>query len=305
MKMKGKIRALQLGCLMVGIMFFSFTTQAQQQEVEVQDRGVQVQDRDVQNQSTVEQQENTGTQVEVEDRDRRVEVEVREGEPQQTTDRTTATRAEEYEHTTRERTSPGYSVARSGIKGGLNFSNMRGSGGEVSGRVGWHAGFYGQLFASEAFAIQPEIAYSTRGNSVRTNNGTVTANNDFSLHYLDIPVLAVFKLGRAVEIHAGPYWSYLIGANIDDGFDFQTRNRNNFNSWDYGLAGGLGVYIGAVQIGARYNYGLRDITRSADAIRIIGDRRASFGQIFLAFNLAPKDHSTTRTRTRETNYYND
>ena len=48
--------------------------------------------------------------------------------------------------------------ARAGFKGGLNVSNLITD--EVTDkdpRYGFHAGVYGQLFANEAFAIQPEL----------------------------------------------------------------------------------------------------------------------------------------------------
>jgi len=202
--------------------------------------------------------------------------------------------------TERERDYDRPSYARGGIKGGVNFSNLvNHAGDDVSGRVGWHLGVYGQLFASETFALQPELMYSTRGNRYRYNNGTTTQQTNFNLSYLDLPVLLVFKLGQAVEIQAGPYWSYLLGVNLDDDSgDWTTRGRRNFNAWDWGLAGGLGFGMGPVQLGARYNYGLQEITRSDDAIRIIGENpRNTFWQIFLSFNF---NH-----RANEDRYYNE
>jgi hypothetical protein len=181
--------------------------------------------------------------------------------------------------------------ARAGIKGGLNLSNLITD--EVNdkhSRVGFHAGIYGQLFASEAFAIQPELNYSTKGNEVTTNIGIIDQETKFNLAYLDVPILAVFKLGSVAEIHAGPYWAYLVGANIDTdgdlGDDFRQLDRDNFDDWDYGLVGGIGFNLGAVQLGARYNYGLNEIAQSPGAKRVLGDTRNSVGQIYLACNLA-------------------
>lgn len=186
------------------------------------------------------------------------------------------------------RTSP---KARAGIKGGLNLSNLITD--EVTdrhGRVGFHAGVYGQLFASEAFAIQPELNYSTKGNEVTSNFGIIDQKTKFNLSYLDVPILAVFKLGNVAEIHAGPYWAYLVGANIDTdgdlGDDFVQLDRDNFDDWDYGLVGGIGFNLGDVQLGARYNYGLNEIAESSGAKRMLGNAKNSVGQIYLAFNLA-------------------
>lgn len=180
---------------------------------------------------------------------------------------------------------------RAGIKGGLNVSNLITD--EVTdknARYGFHAGVYGQLFANEGFAIQPELNFSTKGNKVSYNFGIIDQETKFNLSYLDVPILAVFKLGDAAEIHAGAYWAYLVGANIDTdgdlGDDFRQLDRDNFDDWDYGLVGGIGFNLGDIQIGARYNYGLNTIARSEGARRILGSTKNSVGQIYLAFNLA-------------------
>lgn len=182
-------------------------------------------------------------------------------------------------------------TARAGIKGGVNLSNLIiEEPHDRHTRFGFHVGVYGQLFANEGFAIQPEINYSTKGNEVSSNFGIIDHETKFNLHYIDVPVLAVFKLGDAVEIHAGPYWAYLVGANIDTdgdlGDDFRELDRDNFDKWDYGLAGGIGFNFNNVQLGARYNYGLNDIARSPGAKRMLGSSKNSVGQLYLAINMA-------------------
>lgn len=183
------------------------------------------------------------------------------------------------------------SKARAGIKGGMNISNLITD--EVTDRnvrVGFHAGVYGQVFSSNAFAIQPEINYSTKGNKVVTDFSIIDQETKFNLNYIDLPILAVFKLGNVAEIHAGPYWSYLVGANVDTdgdlGDDFQQLDRDNFDDWDYGLVGGVGFNLGDLQLGARYSYGLNEIAESSGAKRVLGNTKNSVGQIYLAFNLA-------------------
>jgi hypothetical protein len=187
-----------------------------------------------------------------------------------------------------------WSVAapRAGIKGGVNRSNLIVDDvNRRNARTGFHVGVYGQLFSSEAFAIQPEVNFSTKGNKIEKNNGMIDQETKFNLSYIDIPVLAVFKLGRAAEIHIGPYWAYLVGANIDhDGDlnnDFRTVDRDNFDKWDYGIAGGLGFNLGrGAQLGARYNYGMNEIAHSAGAKSMLGGAKNQVAQLYLAFNLA-------------------
>jgi hypothetical protein len=190
---------------------------------------------------------------------------------------------------------------RVGLKGGLNLSNLYVNNvTDNNARVGWHAGVYGQVFSSEAFAIQPEVNYSTKGTGfsyVRTTSNGVNANfsQKFNLSYIDIPVLAVFKLGRAAEIQAGPYWSYLVHADIknNDGNpnnEFDTIDRKNFNNWDAGLAGGIGFNLGrGAQLGVRYNYGLRPIATSTGAKAVFGNAKNQNAQLYLAFNFNNND----------------
>lgn len=177
---------------------------------------------------------------------------------------------------------------RVGIKGGLNVTNLYVNDvDDENPRYGFHVGVYTQLFESDVFAIQPEILYSTKGTRIEDNSALYDATLDFNLNYIDIPVLAVFKLGDAAEIHVGPYFGYLLNANVDvdgdvDGSD--DIDRDNFKSWDYGLSAGIGFNVGPVQLGARYNYGLQKIADSNLADDILGDSKNSNAQVFISFN---------------------
>lgn len=184
--------------------------------------------------------------------------------------------------------------AKAGIKGGLNLSNLYvDQADDDKARIGWHAGVFGQLFASEAFAIQPEVNFSTKGTGVtRIDATSARYESNFNLSYIDIPILAVFKLGKVAEIHAGAYWAYLLGAEIrnndrNPNNEFDTQDRNNFDDWDYGLVGGIGFNLGeAAQLGVRYNYGLNEIAESRGARRLFGDSKNQVAQLYLAFNLS-------------------
>ncbi len=181
------------------------------------------------------------------------------------------------------------SSPRMGIKGGVNFSNLYlDDVSDENARLGFNLGIYGQILSTERFALQPELLFSTKG-SRDEFNGFVNQEVKFNLNYLDLPVLAVFKLGESAEIHAGVYASYLVNANIsyegDLGSGNEDLDRDNFKSFDYGLVGGFGLNFGAVQVGARYNYGLVEIADSDAADFVLGDARNSVAQVYMAFNL--------------------
>ena len=185
------------------------------------------------------------------------------------------------------------STGRVGIKGGLNVSNLFiDNVNDENARLGFHIGMYGQIFSSETFAIQPELLYSTKG-SLNQYNGLINQEIKYNLNYIDLPVLAVFKLGKLIEIHAGAYASYLVNANIYYEGDIENGvdevDKDSLKSYDYGLAGGLGVNFGSgFQVGTRYNYGLVKIADSDGAKALIGDAKNSCAQLFVAFNFGAK-----------------
>lgn len=157
-----------------------------------------------------------------------------------------------------------------GIKGGVNLTNMFVD--EVSDenmKVGFNAGFFAKLPVTRGFSIQPELLYTSKG-AKETYNNIIEGKGEyrFNLNYIELPVLAVINVAKNFNIHAGPYVSYLAAANIKNLHDDHSQDEiaeldaDNFNRFDYGLVGGLGIDISNFTIGARYNYGLREIGKS-------------------------------------------
>lgn len=184
--------------------------------------------------------------------------------------------------------------ARSGIKGGLNLSNLYVDDvDDENVRVGFNAGIYTQIMIGETFAIQPELLYSAKGAKTEYDNTFGNGETDFNLNYIEAPILATFKLGDAADIHIGPYFGYLVSAkskstnetvfgDVDSEGEFE---RDNFNKFDYGLAGGIGFNFSALTIGLRYNYGLAEIAKSDTAEAFLGNSKNSTAQVYAAFNL--------------------
>lgn len=157
-----------------------------------------------------------------------------------------------------------------GIKGGVNLTNMYVK--DVSDenmKVGFNAGFFAKLPVTRGFSIQPELLYTSKG-AKETYNNFIEGKGEyrFNLNYIELPVLAVINVARNFNVHVGPYVSYLAAANIKDLKDNGTIQNvtdlkaDNFNRIDYGVAGGLGIDISNFTIGARYNYGFREIGKS-------------------------------------------
>ena len=182
--------------------------------------------------------------------------------------------------------------ARVGVKGGLNASSLFYDSQGVSNkneRIGFHVGVFAQAPVGEFFAIQPELLYMPKGASATYDVVGFTGKNTFRLNYAELPVLATFKLGQAVELQAGPYVSYLLNSNINTNGSFGTGSsaidRDNFNKVDYGIAGGLNIYFGKAFIGARYEQGLQRIANSGAASTLLGNAKNGVGLLSVGLSL--------------------
>lgn len=178
-----------------------------------------------------------------------------------------------------------------GLKGGLNASNLYANElNDENVRLGFHVGGFAQVLCSKNFALQTELLYSTKGSLVRYD--AIDQDVKYNLSYLDMPLLLVFKIGKVAEIHAGGYASYLLDARISYSGDVVNGvdkiDRDNLKSYDYGLAAGAGLNIGAMQVGVRYNYGLVALAKTDAAKTFLGDAKNSNAQIFLAFNFGKR-----------------
>jgi hypothetical protein len=135
-------------------------------------------------------------------------------------------------------------------------------------KLGFNLGLFAKLPVTRGLSIQPEFLYSVKGSKVTYDLGILGSNEyRFNLNYVEVPVLAVINVARNFNLHAGGYAAYLAQANIKketDGPNDQIAdlNEDNFNRFDYGLVGGLGIDVESVTIGARYNYGLREIGKA-------------------------------------------
>lgn len=175
-----------------------------------------------------------------------------------------------------------------GIRGGLASYNMRGDAvnnlGSVldlangmlttKSRTGFFGGAYVNIPLSEDLSIEPALYYTQKGYELQGNLnvkglGFLGANAKAQLQadYVDVPLLLKLKAG-SFQVFAGPQFSYLTKANLHSsagllGIQLLNNNldvTNNFNRWDIGITGGLGVNISKnFNINASYDYGLQKV----------------------------------------------
>jgi len=177
-----------------------------------------------------------------------------------------------------------------GLKGGLTLSNLNFD--EVKDdnlRAGYHVGAYLNLPLGDVFAFQPEVNYTTKGATAEYDVLFFNGEYSFNMAYIDVPLMGVLKFGNAAELHFGPYIGFLAGTSFSTEGDFgdgqSALDKDNFRSLDYGLAGGLAFNFNALQLGARYHYGLQKVAKSDEAELFLGDARHSYLQVYAAIRL--------------------
>ncbi len=188
-----------------------------------------------------------------------------------------------------------------GIKGGLNLSNLFANDNDNIEDNNWKAGYHVGLFVkaplSNMFSIQPEVLYSTAGAKLRYGGsdlaqtlGINPGEVRFNLNYVQVPVMFLVNVG-AFNVHAGPYASYLINANVKNlqnndplnPTSLLELNEDDFQRLDYGIAAGIGFDLKNAKLGLRYNYGLQQIGGGGIASRITGNSRNAVAQVYVGF----------------------
>lgn len=152
-------------------------------------------------------------------------------------------------------------VASYGFKGGLNFSNLyTNTVDDNNVLTGFNAGLYAKFPITNSIAIQPEISYTTKGAELVYNNAFAQGTAKFNVNYIEVPVLLVMNITENFNIHVGPYAAYMVSGKTTNDSNFGSSeselDTNDFNKFDAGLAGGVGIDLDALNFGVRYNYGL-------------------------------------------------
>lgn len=188
-----------------------------------------------------------------------------------------------------------YPKSAFGVKGGLNFTNFyKDDIDDRNGLVGFNAGLYGRFMITEGVAIQPELLYTTRGAEVTWSGFFQDSRSSVNLGYVQVPVLLSVNILPFLNIHAGPYAGYLVNArarnkSTSNFFNFEDEvNMDNYNRFDYGLSGGIGLDFAKFHVGARYDYGLATIGKERSFLGnnyTFPDAKNSAVQVYVAFDL--------------------
>ncbi len=147
--------------------------------------------------------------------------------------------------------------AQFGIKGGLNFAELKGHTDSTSYKTYYHVGVFYQAHIIGPLSIQPEIQYSLQGEKFKN----LYSDYDTKLHYFTVPVLAKVTLGP-VFVEAGPQFGFLVSASKNGNVQVASNNGSTTDQYkrtDYSLAAGAGLKFNSFSIGGRFVAGLNDI----------------------------------------------
>ncbi|MRM97466.1 PorT family protein [Riemerella anatipestifer] len=160
-----------------------------------------------------------------------------------------------------------------GAKAGLNVSSIsKGGYDDTKAKVGYYAGVFLNAPISGDFSIQPEVLYNNLGSKTIKDAGILgKAETKLNLDYISVPVMFQYKATPQFYLEAGPEFSFLVGANAKTSYETPLKsgqtvtelNKDNFNSFNFGMGLGLGFDITPnIGVNARYVAGFTDISKN-------------------------------------------
>lgn len=158
--------------------------------------------------------------------------------------------------------------AKFGLKTGLNMAVLSGTvnmGAEF--KPGIHFGGYVDIIESERIHFQIELNYSSQGAKGKYSTPTGTYDK-INLNYFNVPFVIKIYPGKVFNFQIGAQGGFLLAASEygKDRLGTSVSNdiNENYKSLDMGLVGGFGIEpTSHIQIGARLNYGLNDISTAS------------------------------------------
>jgi hypothetical protein len=185
---------------------------------------------------------------------------------------------------------------RFGLKGGVNVAKLSAkeftatAEPSTNNKTSYHAGAFVNIPIGGLFKLQPELIYSSQGSkmqeTVTSTGGSRTYNYEEDLNYLNLPVMLQLQTSGGFVVETGPQFSYLLDARQKGETPISTTDKTDIKDYrdKFELAWGLGVgYLTriGVGIGARYNYGIRNIVEENDVS--IGELRNRVLQFSLSY----------------------
>jgi len=162
-----------------------------------------------------------------------------------------------------------------GIKGGLSYSDLQGSGTSIFTNRDqlktFHAGIYGQYGFTHFASVQVEALYSRKGfQSTATATGS---QQDNRLDYLAVPVMFVGNITETLSFHLGPQVSVLTSAR--SGNTDLDVSQSGYHRFDFGGVAGAEARLGPARLGVRYDLSFANLYKDGAALTYNGQPLSS------------------------------
>ena len=155
-----------------------------------------------------------------------------------------------------------------GIKLGFNLSQIKF---ELDGdtktsdmAAGVQIGGFVNFTVTETFSIQPEMLFSRFGGkqSEYVEDIDEDVTQTFKVDYLSVPVMLKFNVAPNFNLQVGPEVGILVGANVKGevfGQSVTVDAKDLFETFNFGLNGGLGFTYEKFGFDARYFFGIANV----------------------------------------------
>jgi hypothetical protein len=157
-----------------------------------------------------------------------------------------------------------------GFEASVNVSNAVGASSSSNFNAGSLTGFTAgatyELPVIYPFSLQSALLYSQKGYSAETASGNFTQRTE----YIDIPVLAKFKIVNLVNLYLGPQLSFLASTSNTFSAGFNDANKqyyqsSNVNRTNFDGVIGVGIDVSRnFDIHARYNVDLNQTSANGN-----------------------------------------
>jgi len=150
---------------------------------------------------------------------------------------------------------------RFGVRGGVNFSTVNQESSLGSDGFTMRQGLVAGAFFGVPLGwvdLQPEVLYASKGAALDLQG----IDSKLVLDYLEIPVLARWRLGQRLYVAAGPAVAWRLKAASRTKFSGATEEMDlgdSVKGYDVGVVGAVAVRFGKVVVDGRYTHGLTDI----------------------------------------------
>lgn len=154
-----------------------------------------------------------------------------------------------------------------GVKGGLNFSNLKSEEGnyfDASTRTGYQAGIWARV-GGAGVHFQPELYVTGKSSEAKLVNRDEEGKVTFTS--LDLPLLLGTRIGfgpAGLRIVAGPVVSFVVDKNIGEALK-QVPEFSEYKNQAWAVTGGLGLDISNFRADVRYEHGLSELSKNDGA----------------------------------------